>query len=84
MSTKFLSAERREYLQRYILTCIRDSALTWEDLKSPRFLDKMMQILSRDVKVVLNELGKQGAAGLLQVGSLMLSRIAESVMKRKT
>jgi hypothetical protein len=61
-------SERRELLKQYILTCIRDSALSWSDLTSPKVFDKLLKVLSQDVKVVIGELGQRGKAELLQMG----------------
>jgi hypothetical protein len=75
--------ERREFLKQYILTCVRDSALSWGDLMSPRVFDKLLKILSKDVKVVIVDLGRTGGAGLIQMGAAMLTGLAQSAGKRK-
>jgi hypothetical protein len=75
--------ERREFLKQYVLTCVRDSALTWSDLMSPRVFDKLLAVLSKDVKVVLVDLGRTGGADLIQMGAAMLAGFAQNAVKRK-
>jgi hypothetical protein len=77
------TADRRALLQQYILACIRDSKLSWADFKSPRIMDKMLKVLSDDVKIVLGDLGRQGTEGLLQTGVSILVGFAANALKKK-
>jgi hypothetical protein len=76
-------SERREHLTNYILGCVRDSALSWSDLASPVVFNKLLKVLSKDVKVALKELGRKGSAELLHVGVTMLAGLAENLVRKK-
>lgn len=76
------SFERREALKQYIGLCIRDGALTFTDLKSTKFLDRLLKLLSSDVKAVLGEVGAQSGANLLQIGASMLAGFAENLARK--
>lgn len=65
----------------YLLSCVRDSELSWLDFTNPAgLIDKLMKVASKDVKVVLGELGRQGGAGLINMGAAVLSQL---VAKKK-
>ena len=76
-------SERRELLTQYILMCVRDSALSWSDIASPAVFEKLLKILSKDVKVALKDLGQKGSAGLLRVGVTLLAGFAENVARKR-
>lgn len=77
------TADCRALLQQYIIACVRDSKLSWADLQSPRVLDKMLKVLSDDVKIVLGDLGRQGGESLVQMGMNVLMGIAANALKKK-
>jgi hypothetical protein len=74
-----MAGERRKLLQEYLLACVRDSALSWADLAKP---DKILRVLSGDFKVVLRQIGKDSAVGLLQLGAVKLAEVAEKAMRK--
>jgi hypothetical protein len=74
-----LSAERREHLRQYLLACVRDSVLSWNDFKSPAFLDKVLKTLSADTRAVAKEFGIDG---LLRVGTTLVGMAADVAGRR--
>jgi hypothetical protein len=67
-------------LKRYIQACIRDSVLSWADLASLNAIDKVVRMLSKDVKGVLKEFGREASGNLLRVTGAALAGIAEDVV----
>jgi hypothetical protein len=65
--------ERQEALKEYILLCLQDSKLQWADLVSPNVIDKVMKTMSRDIVVVLRELGRRGGIELMKMAIGALS-----------
>lgn len=74
------SPERREALKQYILLSVRDSGLSLSDLASSK--DRMLKLLSSDVKAVLSEFGAQGGANLLQMGASLLANFAGDLLRK--
>lgn len=68
--------ERQEALKEYVLLCLRDSKLQWADLASPNVIDKVMRTMSKDIVLVLKELGRRGGIELMKIaiGALSAAR----------
>lgn len=68
--------ERQEALKEYVLLCLRDSKLQWTDLTSPNVIDKIMRTMSKDILIVLKELGRRGGIELMKIaiGALSAAR----------
>ena len=75
-----MDSERKEHLKQYILACVRDSVLSWNDLASPQVFDKFLKILSWDTRDVLKELGRKGGQGLLGIAGAALLGDRKSVV----
>ena len=78
------SERRREYLKQYLLACVQDSVLSIGDLTSPAVFDKLLKVLSRDMKAVLVDLGKTGASSLLGIAGMALAGMAQDVIARQS
>jgi hypothetical protein len=73
-----MTTERREHLRSYILACLRDSVLSWSDLKSLAAPGKVLKVLSQDVRTVIEELARTGAGNIARVvGELVGDVIAK-------
>lgn len=68
--------ERQEALKEYVLLCLRDSKIQWTDLTSPNVIDKVMRTMSKDIVLVLKELGRRGGIELMKIaiGALSATR----------
>ena len=73
--------ERREHLRAYLLACFRDSHLSWDDLLANP--DKFLKVLSKDVTIILKEVGRDGSVSFLRMGAAMLAGFAEKVLLGK-
>ena len=74
-------SERREHLKAYLASCFRDGNLTWNDLLANP--DKLLKVLSKDVKIILKEAGRDGSVNFLRVGAAMLAGFAEKILTGK-
>ena len=65
--------QRRDLLRQYIVACLKDSALSWADVANPAvFIEKLVVVISKDSRVILKELGREGLSAVLQMGAAML------------
>jgi hypothetical protein len=80
------ATERREHLKQYILGCVRDNVLSWNDLLSPDIVHKLLGALSKDGKTVVGELLRTGGGNLLRFAGMAVAGFAEDVAagRRKT
>ena len=79
-----VGAERRDYLKNYIRCCVRDSALSVTDLVNPLIVDKLLKVLSHDVKIITMDFGRKTGASLMNAGAIVLAGLADNVKKSKT
>jgi hypothetical protein len=68
-------SERLDYLQGYILACIRDSKLAWEDFPTGEFLEKSLRVISHDLRLVGKKLARHGAGKLAQLGMMKIMQM---------
>lgn len=73
------TADRREILRQYVQACVRDSKISLAEMSAA----KLVRVLSQDLKVVLGDLGRESAEGLLQVGMGVLMGAAMNVLRKK-
>jgi hypothetical protein len=76
------TADRRAILEHYLVACVRDSKLSWADLHNAR-IDKLLRVLTDDVKIVLGDLGRRGGETLVQMGVGFLMDFAANALKKK-
>jgi hypothetical protein len=75
------SSERTEHLRNYIIGCLKAGILSVDDLKSGKFLDKLLKVMSQDMKFVLRDLMKVGVGNLAQLGIMKLMQVAQGMKK---
>jgi hypothetical protein len=70
---------RADHLRQYIIGCLQAGILTPADLSSGAFLDKLLKVMSKDMKFVVKDLLRVGAGNLAQLGIAKLMQIAQKM-----
>ena len=74
--------KRRSHLREYVIACLCDSAIAWEDLKTPKVVvDKILKTVASDAPKVIDSVKRQGLSGLLDLGSSILGHMAQRMVK---
>jgi hypothetical protein len=75
---KQLKADRRSLLREYILTCVQENVLSWGDLTGGGGIEKILSVISSDVRAVAGEILRTGAVnGLKLLGDLVTARASK-------
>lgn len=74
---------RREHLKEYILGCIRDNVLSWQDIVNGEAVDKLLRAIPNDLREVMRDLTKKGAGGLVQLGAAFLGQLGSKLTEKK-
>lgn len=74
---------RQAHLEEYILGCVRDGILSWQDILNGEAIDTLLRMIPSDVRTVVKRLSKRGAGGLLQIGGMLLGQLGQKLAEKK-